>query len=101
MACDFYGGPGSGLGADRLLLPDHFDSAMSADRDLETRLLCILSEHRGIANPIGMLELHARLFGEAAEHRINGTDKTRGLIRRLRRRGDAPICSTSNRFNPG
>ncbi|MCL4501165.1 MAG: hypothetical protein M1438_04835 [Deltaproteobacteria bacterium] len=68
---------------------------------LEAKLMGILAEHRGKANPIGMGELFRKVYGEDYEHRINDTDKLRGLIRKIRRRGEVPLCSTDDRRNPG
>lgn len=68
--------------------------------ELAGRLLAILARHRGLENCIGMGELWRKVFRLPYDHRINDTSELRRLIRKLRRIGE-PICSTSNKYNPG
>ena len=68
--------------------------------ELDARLMATLDRHRGRENCIGMGELWRKVFRQPYDHRINDTSKLRQMIRRFRRRG-VPICSTSDKFNPG
>ncbi len=68
--------------------------------ELASRLLAVLARHQGRDNCIGMGELWRKVFRQPYSHRINDTSQLRRLIRRLRRRGE-PICSMSDKFNPG
>ncbi len=63
-------------------------------------LLAVLERHRGRENCIGMGELWRKVFHRPYRHLINDTRPLRSLIRELRRQGH-PICSTSDKYNPG
>ncbi len=67
---------------------------------LEERTLAVLSRHKGREDCIGMGELWRKVFRLPYDHRINDTSELRRVIRRLRRRAE-PICSTSDKYNPG
>lgn len=68
--------------------------------ELDDRLMATLARHRGRENCIGMGELWRKVFRQPYDHRINDTTKLRQLIRKFRRQGE-PICSSSDKFNPG
>lgn len=71
-----------------------------SENPLEVRLLAVLSRHRGRDNCIGMGELWRKVFRLPYDNRINDTSELRRLIRKERRRGE-PICSMSDKYNPG
>ncbi len=62
--------------------------------------MAVLARHKGRDNCIGMGELYRQVFRRDYTHRINDTDQLRIIIRRLRRQGH-PICSVSDKVNPG
>lgn len=67
---------------------------------MEERLLMVLDRHKGQRNRIGMRELSAEVMQRQVTHLINDTAELRIIIRRLRRQG-TPICSLSDKYNPG
>lgn len=69
-------------------------------KKLEERVMTVLARPKGRENCIGMGELWRKVFRQPYDHRINDTSELRVLIRKLRRRGE-PICSVSDKFNPG
>lgn len=67
---------------------------------LGERVLSVLARHKGRENCIGMGELWRKVFRLPYDHRINDTSELRRVIRKLRRQGH-PICSMSDKYNPG
>lgn len=65
-----------------------------SNETVKARLLAELTRHIGRPRAIGMGELHEKVLGRPAGHKINGTRRLRKLITELREDGVA-ICSTA------
>jgi hypothetical protein len=66
----------------------------------EERLMLVLARHVGRENCISAAELYRKAFRRPCQDAINDTREMRLLIMALRRRGE-PICSVSDKYNPG